>query len=45
MAFAVVAGSLDVVGVVAGPLDDAGVGPLASLVQVLAVGDIGADLV
>jgi hypothetical protein len=45
MAFAVVAGSLDVVGVVAGPLDDAGVGSLASLVQVLAAGDIGADLV
>jgi hypothetical protein len=45
VALSAVAGFLDVVGVVAGPLDDAGVGPLASLVQVLAVGDIGADLV
>jgi hypothetical protein len=45
MAVAVVAGFLDVVGVVAGALDDAGVGALASLVQVLAAGDVGADLV
>jgi hypothetical protein len=45
MALAVVAGFLDVVGVVAGALDDAGVGALAALVQVLAAGDVGADLV
>jgi hypothetical protein len=45
MAFAVVAGSLDVVGVVAGPFDDAGVGALAALVQVLAAGDVGRHLV
>jgi len=41
---AVVAGFLDVVGVVAGSLDDAGVGALAPLVQVLAAGDVGLDL-
>jgi hypothetical protein len=45
VALAVVAGFLDVVGVVAGALDDAGVGALAALVQVLAAGDVGADLV
>jgi hypothetical protein len=42
---AVVAGFLDVVGVVAGPLDDAGVSPLPVLIQVLAAGDVGLDLV
>jgi hypothetical protein len=41
---AVVAGSLDVVGVVARALDDAGVGPLAPLIKVAAGGDVGADL-
>ena len=45
MALAVVAGFLDVVGVVARPFDDAGVGPLATLVQVAAAGDVGCDLV
>jgi hypothetical protein len=44
MALPVAAGFLDVVGVVAGPLDDAGVGALAALVQVLAAGDVGGDL-
>jgi len=42
---AVVAGFLDAVGVVAGALDDAGIGALAPLVQVLAAGDVGVDLV
>jgi len=45
MALAAVAGSFDPVGVVAGALDDAGVCPLAALVQVLAASDVGADLV
>ena len=45
MALAAVAGFLDVVGVVAGSLDDAGVGALAALVQVLTAGDVGGDLV
>jgi hypothetical protein len=45
MALPVVAGFLDVVGVVAGSLDDAGVGALAALVQVLGAGDVGGDLV
>ena len=45
MALAAVAGFLDVVGVVARPFDDAGVGPLATLVQVAAAGDVGRDLV
>jgi hypothetical protein len=44
VALATVAGFLDVVGVVAGPLDDAGVGALAALVQVLAAGDVAGDL-
>ena len=44
MALAVVAGSLDAVGVVAGPLDDAGIGPLSPLVQVRGAGDAGPDL-
>ena len=44
MALAVVAGPLDVVGVVAGALDDAGVGPIAALVQALAAGDVGGNL-
>jgi hypothetical protein len=44
MALPVVAGLLHVVGVVAGSLDDAGVGALAALVQVLAAGDVGGDL-
>jgi hypothetical protein len=39
-----VAGFLDVVGVMAGTLDDAGIGAVAPLVQVLAAGDIGRDL-
>jgi hypothetical protein len=42
---AAVAGFLDVVGVVAGSLDDAGIGALAPLVQVMAAGDVGLDLV
>jgi hypothetical protein len=42
---AVVAGFLDVVGVVAGSLDDAGIGPLPALIQVLAAGDVSLDLV
>jgi hypothetical protein len=41
---AVVAGFLDVVGIVPGPLDDAGIGALAPLVQVPAAGDVGLDL-
>ena len=45
MALAAVAGFLDVVGVVAWPLDDAGAGALAALVQVLTAGDAGGDLV
>ena len=45
MALSAVAGFLDVVGVVAGALDDAGIGALAPLVQVLASGDVGRDLV
>jgi hypothetical protein len=45
VALAAVAGFLDVVGVVAGPLDDAGAGALAALVQVLTAGDAGGDLV
>jgi hypothetical protein len=45
VALAAVAGFLDVVGVVAGPLDDAGAGALAALVQVLTAGDTGGDLV
>jgi hypothetical protein len=45
MALPVVAGFLDVIGVVAGSLDDAGVGALAALVQVLGAGDVGGDLV
>jgi len=45
VALAVVAGSLEVVGVVAGALDDAGIGALAALVQVLRAGDVGGDLV
>jgi hypothetical protein len=42
---AAVAGFLDVVGVVAGSFDDAGIGALAPLVQVMAAGDVGLDLV
>jgi hypothetical protein len=45
VALSAVAGFLDVVGVVAGALDDAGIGALAPLVQVLAAGDVGLDLV
>ncbi len=45
MALPVVAGFLDVVGVVAGSLDDARGGALAALVQVLGAGDVGGDLV
>ena len=45
MALAVVAGFFDVVGVVARPFDDAGVGALASVVQVPAAGNVGPDLV
>jgi hypothetical protein len=44
VALSVVAGFLDVVGVVAGALDDAGVGPLPALIQVLAAGDVVGDL-
>jgi hypothetical protein len=44
MPLAVVAGFLDVVGVVAGSLDDARVGALAPLVQVPAAGDVSLDL-
>ena len=44
MPLAVVAGFLDVVGIVPGPLDDAGIGALAPLVQVPAAGDVGLDL-
>jgi hypothetical protein len=40
VAFAVVAGLFDAVGVVAGALGDAGVAALATLVQVLAAGDV-----
>jgi len=42
---AVVAGFFDVVGVVAGSLDDAGIGTLAPLIEVMAAGDVGLDLV
>jgi hypothetical protein len=45
VSLAVVAGFLDVVGVAAGALDDAGIGALSPLVQVLAAGDVGLDLV
>jgi hypothetical protein len=41
---AVVAGFLDVVGIVARSLDDAGIGALAPLIQVPATGDVGLDL-
>jgi hypothetical protein len=44
VAGAVVAGFLDLVGVVPGSLDDARVGALAALVQVAGAGDVGADL-
>ena len=40
MALAAVAGFLDVVGVVAGALDDAGVGPLAALVHGFAMNGV-----
>ena len=40
---AVLAGFLDAVVVVAGALDDAGIGALAPLVQVLRAGDVGDD--
>ena len=39
MPLAVVAGFLDVVGIEPGPLDDAGIGALAPLIQVPAAGD------
>ena len=45
MALSAVAGFLDVVGVVAGAFDDAGVGPLPALIEVLAAGDVFAGLV
>ena len=45
MPLAVVTGFLDVVGIVARSLDDAGIGALAALVQVPAAGDVGLDLV
>ena len=45
MAGAAIAGFLDVVGVVAGALDDAGIGPLPVLIQVLAAGDVCGELV
>ena len=45
MPLAVVGGFLDVAGIVPGPLDDAGAGALAALVQVLTAGDAGGDLV
>jgi hypothetical protein len=41
---AVLAGFPDGVGVVAGSLDGAGVGPLAAGVEVLRAGDLGDDL-
>jgi len=44
VALSAVAGFLDVVGVVAGALDDAGVGPLPALIEVLAAGDVFGDL-
>ena len=43
MAGAVLAGFLDAVGVVAGALDDAGIGALAAAVQPPRVGDLGHD--
>jgi len=45
VALAAVVGSFHVVGVVPGPLDDAGVGALAPLIEVVAAGDLGGDLV
>ncbi len=45
MADAVVGGFLDAVGVVPGALDDAGVAPFPSLVEVLRAGDGGRDTV
>jgi hypothetical protein len=45
MALAVVAGFLDVVGVMPGALDDAGIGPLASVVQAGPAGDVGGDFI
>ena len=44
MALSAVAGFLDVVGVMAGALDDAGIGSLPALIEVLAAGDVCADL-
>ena len=44
MADAVVAGPFDAVGVVAGSLDDPGIGPVAALrVEVLLAADVGPD--